>query len=144
MFAGNISNGLIYDLLKKTASLHLEDDDRVLMITMNTGKIYVGRLLEADLDQNLDFQEMYLSIHLIKSGYRDQNTKKVNFETNYESFLTTKIDTFEKQVEKLDPSEKEELTTIFINEISKPKYLPLSKIDSLCEYSKIYDEMTSR
>ncbi|MGI4991966.1 hypothetical protein ACRXCV_05025 [Halobacteriovorax sp. GFR7] len=143
LFGENVSNGLVYDTLGKLSDLQLEDDDRVIMVTMNNGKVYVGRLYDVDLDQNLDFQEMYLSISLIKSGYRRNENLSVKYDSNYEEFLSSKIAEFESSTKDMPEEEVESLKEVFVKEISKPKYLPISKIESLCIYSKVLNEITS-
>ena len=62
--------------------------DEFVQITLNSNKVYVGVLAEADLGGSTPYNERLITIKPLVSGYRHQETLEFVETTNYEEIET--------------------------------------------------------
>ena len=63
------------------SSLHQLINHRVL-VSLKSGKVYVGRLIEVDVNEKAIYENRGIELFPLKSGFRDEK-KKVHYNTKY-------------------------------------------------------------
>ncbi len=70
---------------------------QLVLVTMENRKVYIGFLFAAELRESIAFEERTMTLVVFKSGYRDVNTLKVVYTTDY-SGMELKVHLFIKNV----------------------------------------------
>ena len=124
-------DGIIFEYLHE---LKNDYSDPVVIVTCKNRKVYVGILVDADLNSNLDFQEMFISIIPLKSGYREEHSLNVIFNTDYTGHLEENLDKVETEKKKQQ---------LFIDFYENKMRLPISEIFSVASFKESLDTLSS-